>query len=186
MTDDADAVLVWGNCQAEPIADLLRAPLARHGLWVAASPPVHLITADELARIHALAARCAVLVTQPVSDNYHLPGCGSANLIARLRPAARVVTLPIAFHVGPFPYQVHAHGGDGARALAPVTDYHDLRAIVAAANGFDVDTTLRWWPAPGADAVHAVRTASLRELAGRPGSTCSSGRPSMRLTCSGR
>jgi hypothetical protein len=167
MTDDTDAVIVWGNCQAEPIADLLRAPLARHGLRVAVNPPVYLITADELARIHALAARCAALITQPVSDNYHLPGCGSSDLIARLRPGAQSVTLPVAFHVGPFPYQVHAHGGDGGRAPAPVTEYHDLRAIVAAANGFDVEATLRWWPAPGTDAVHAVRSASRLELAER-------------------
>ncbi len=54
---------------------------------------------------------------------------------------------------------------------APLTDYHDLRALVAAERGLDVDQALDWWPTPGADQVRANAAASVAELARRDDST---------------
>ena len=59
---------------------------------------------------------------------------------------------------------MNAHGGDGARVDAPLTDYHDLRAIVAASRSMSVAEALRWWPAPAAAAVREIDRESLAEL----------------------
>lgn len=163
MTADG-TVVVWGNCQAGPVADLLRAPLARHGLRVAEVPPVFLVDEAGLARVRALVARSAVLISQPVSDDYRLAGCGLAQLAEHLPASGRLVTFPVTFHVGAFPYQVHAHGGDGARVDAPLTDYADLRALVAAERGLTPAQALAWWPAPEAAAVRRVSADSLERL----------------------
>lgn len=157
-------VVVWGNCQADPIAALLRAPLARHGLAVATVPPVFLATEDELRQVYELVADSAYLICQPIGEHYRIAGCGTEAMAAQLPAAGRLVTFPSAFHVGAFPYQVNAHGGDGERVGAPLTDYHDLRAIVAAERGMTVSQALSWWPAPSADAVREVATESFERL----------------------
>ena len=163
----AGPVIVWGNCQAEPLADLLRAPLGRHGYDVLSVPPVYLLDAPTLAHVRDVMTRAAVLITQPVSDDYHLPGCGTASISALLPPQARVITFGVAHHTGAFPYQSNAHGGDGARVLAPVTDYHDLRAVIAAERGMTVAEAAAWWPQPAAGTVQRAASVATTELARR-------------------
>jgi hypothetical protein len=160
-------VVVWGNCQAAPLAALLTGPLAEHGWDVAEVPPVFEVDAAGLAKVHELLGRAALLVTQRIRDEYSIPGCGSDQLAALLPGTARVVTIPVTYDTSAFPYQVNAHGGDGTRVDAPLTDYHDLRAIVAAERGFDVDDAMAWWPAPAADAVRSNAEASRAELGRR-------------------
>lgn len=158
-------VVVWGNCQAAPIAALLTEPLQAHGWGVRPIAPVFEIDATGLADVHELMARAAVLVTQPVRDEYSIPGCGSAQLSALMTAAdARVVTIPVTYDSSAFPYEVNAHRGDGARIDAPLTDYHDLRTIVAAERGLDVDAALEWWPAPTHAMVRTNAEASQAEL----------------------
>ena len=70
-------VVIWGNCQAAPIADLLRAPLAAHGIDVARVRPVYLVSATELGAVHRTVAASDLLISQPVSETYALPGCGT-------------------------------------------------------------------------------------------------------------
>ena len=79
-------VVVWGNCQAEPVAALLTEPLSRHGLRVVVVPPVFLVDQAGLSRVHDLVSRAAVLVTQPVRDEYSIPPCGAAPLTTLLPP----------------------------------------------------------------------------------------------------
>lgn len=159
-----DTVVVWGNCQAEPLARLLTEPLAARGLRVELVPPVFLVDEAGLEHVRDLVRRSAVLISQPVRDEYRIPGCGT-NQLAELLPAdGRLVTFPSTFHIGAFPYMVNAHGGDGGRVPAPRTDYHDLRAIVAAERGLDVSDALAWWPAPTADAVRRVSADSDGQL----------------------
>ena len=160
-------MVVWGNCQAEPLAALIREPLRHAGLEVASVPPVFLATEDDLARTRALLARTAFLISQPVRDNYRVRGCGTEQLAGHLPPSGRLVTFPVIFHIGMFPYQVNAHGSAGERVEAPLTDYHDLRAIVAARRGLDVGEALSWWPAPAAAAVREVNEESVAELGRR-------------------
>jgi hypothetical protein len=163
--EEVPPVVVWGNCQAAPIAALLSEPLQAHGWGVRPVAPVFEIDATGLAEVHELMARAAVLVTQPIRDEYSIPGCGSAQLSAMMRSAdARVVTIPVTYDSSAFPYQVNAHRGDGSRIDAPLTDYHDLRAIVAAERGLDVDAALEWWPAPTPEMVRTNAKASQAEL----------------------
>lgn len=159
-----DTVVVWGNCQAEPLATLLTAPLAEEGLRVVPVPAVFLVDEPGLDRVRELVADSAYLISQPVRDEYRIPGCGTQQL-ADLQPATgRLVTYPVTFHIGAFPYQVNAHGGDGERVNAPLTDYHDLRAVVAAERSLAVDDALDWWPAPAAAAVRQIAAESIAEL----------------------
>lgn len=162
-----DTVVVWGNCQAEPIALLLRAPLARHGLDVVVVPPVFLIDEAGLDVVRNLVRGSAILISQPVRDEYRIPGCGTSQLADLLPPSARLVTFPVTFHIGAFPYMVNAHGGKGERVPAPLTEYHDLRALVAAECGWDVERALAWWPTPTPAAVRAVCADSIARLRNR-------------------
>ena len=156
--------LVWGNCQADPLAALLTGPLAAAGIQMLRVPPVFLATGDELAEVHDEVSRCRLLVSQPVSEEYPLPGSGTAHLASLLPPQGRLVTFPVAFHVGGFPYQVHGYDEADGRVDAPITDYHDLRVVSAAAQGLTVSEALRQWPTPPADGVRAVHEASLAEI----------------------
>lgn len=157
-------VVVWGNCQAEPTADLLRAPLAAAGCEIIDVPPVFLADADDVARVRSALADGAALVSQPVRDEYATPGCGTRQLAAVLPADALVVTFPVAFDTRAFPYQVNAHDGDGKRVTAPITDYHDLRILDAAARGWSVEQTVDRWPRPSAEAVRRTAEASRAEL----------------------
>lgn len=161
---DTDAVVVWGNCQAEPLAHLLAAPLAEAGLRVEFVPPVFLIDEEGLQGVHELVARSALLLAQPVRDEYRIPGCGTAQLAELLPQSGRLVTFPVIFHVGAFPFLVNAHGADGERVPAPLTDYHDLRALVAAERGLSIEAALTWWPEPPPAAVRGISADSLAEL----------------------
>ncbi len=50
------------------------------------------------------------------------------------------------------------------RVNAPLTDYHDLRAVVASSRGVRAADAVRWWPSPHTTAVRAVAAESLDEL----------------------
>jgi hypothetical protein len=165
MSSSPPPVIVWGNCQAEPLATLLEQPLAAAGWQVVHLPPVFLIDEEALARVqNEILPRAAALISQPVRDEYRLSGCGTAQLAERLTDDARLVTIPNTYDTSGFPYQVDAHRGDGSRIDAPLTDYHDLRAIVAAERGLTVDEALAWWPAPTAEMVTTNAASSKAEL----------------------
>ncbi len=158
-------VVVWGNCQAAPLGDLLRAPLDRLGFEVVDLPPVYLLTSDEVADVHALLADTALLVSQPIRDEYRVPGCATATLAGLLPASGRVVTFPLVYYSGSLPYQVTANDADGTRVGAPLTDYHDLRLLLAASRGLTAADVLADWPSSApVEAVRAHAVASLAEL----------------------
>ncbi len=164
LTAEKPPVVVWGNCQSTPLAAMLTEPLLAHGWQVHPVPPVFEVDQAGLAEVHRLMANAAVLVTQPIKDEYRIPGCGSNQLSALLGPDAQVVTFPVTYDTSGFPYQVNAHRGDGTRIDAPLTDYHDLRTIVAAERGLSVDDALDWWPAPTPEMIRSNADASVAEL----------------------
>jgi hypothetical protein len=50
----------------------------------------------------------------------------------------------VAYFEGSYPFQVYLNRGESPiAASAPITDYHDLRILLAASKGWDVATTLR-------------------------------------------
>ncbi|WP_375485854.1 WcbI family polysaccharide biosynthesis putative acetyltransferase [uncultured Jatrophihabitans sp.] len=168
---DPKHVMVWGNCQAEPLADLLREPLQRRGLEIVDVPPVFLATPDDVARVHELVAGSALLVSQPVREEYHVPGCSTQHLAGLLPSDGRLVVFPVLYYSGELPYQVTVDDENGERVNAPRTDYHDLRLLLAAGAGRPVDEVLAGWPvrAPEA-ALQAHATASVAELQRREAS----------------
>ena len=155
---------VWGNCQAESIRRMVAPAGAAHGVEFVRLPPVFEMDEAEVGRLHALMAVAGVLVTQPVKDEYRVPGCGSEQLVALLPAAARVVRVPTTYYEGLFPWQVHAHDAAGARVDAPVTDYHDLRLLHAAVQGWDLDRAVAAIEATRPDP-HAVRDLAARSQA---------------------
>lgn len=161
---EAPPVVVWGNCQSTPIAAMLTEPLLNHGWRIHVVPPVFEVDEAGLTEVHELMPRAAALITQPIRDEYRIPGCGSAQLSALLPDHAKVVTIPVTYDTSAFPYQVNAHRADGTRIDAPITDYHDLRALVAAERGLSVDEALDWWPAPTEDMVTTNAEQSVAEL----------------------
>lgn len=164
MTAAAAPVVVWGNCQARPIAALLREPLAAHGLQVLDVPTVFEATAEQVAWVREQVARAAVLVTQPIRDEYRHPGCGSEQLAALVPASGRVVRVPSTIHTGWFPYQANAHDEHGVRIPAPLVAYHDLRLLAAAAAGRSVDDVLAGGLGRSADD-DALRTAAADSVA---------------------
>lgn len=164
MRGDGRAVVVWGNCQAAPLSALLTPALTAAGCEVVAVPPVFEATEADVARVHELLRGAAALISQPVREEYQVPGCGTRELAGLLPEDARLVTFPVTFDSTAFPYQVNAHGGDGARVPAPLTDYHDLRLLWAAEQGWSAGRTVQEWPRPPAEAVRISAAASLAEL----------------------
>ena len=165
MSTSPRPVIVWGNCQAEPLATLIEAPLRAAGWEVVHLPPVFEIDEAGLERVQRdLLPHAAALVSQPVRDEYRIPGCGTNQLAERLPDDARLVTIPNTYDTSGFPYQVNAHRGDGSRVDAPLTDYHDLRAIVAAERDLTVDEAVAWWPAPTSAMVSDNAASSKAEL----------------------
>jgi hypothetical protein len=156
--------VMWGNCQAAPIAALIDAQLGSVGVEVVKTPPVFEINEAtlELLRREVL-PRAALLISQPIRDEYRLAGCGTRQLAELLPPDARLLTFPVVYDSSAFPFQVRAHGSEG-RIAAPLTDYHDLRAMVAAERNLSVEQAVKWWPAPTAEMVIANAEQSVAEL----------------------
>lgn len=165
MPTNPPLVIVWGNCQADPLATLLGPPLEAAGWRVVHVPPVFEIDEAGLSYVQReVLPHAAALIAQPVRDEYRIPGCGTGQLAGRLSDQARVVRIPNTFDTSAFPYQVNAHRGDGSRVDAPQTDYHDLRALVAAERGMSLADALDWWPTPSVDMVTKNAASSRAEL----------------------
>ncbi len=157
---------VWGNCQAESIRRMIAPAAGEQGVEFVRLPPVFEMDEAEVGRLHALLSRAGVLVTQPVKDEYRVPGCGSEQLVSKLTADASVVRVPTTYYEGLFPWQVHAHDEAGGRVDAPLTDYHDLRLLAAAVRGEDVATAVDRIETlvPTGQAVRELAVASQAEL----------------------
>lgn len=157
--------VVWGNCQAEPLAAFLTEPLAAQGFRVIPVPPVYLINAQGLERAREVIARCALLITQPVRPGYRMPGTGWEELIDIAPKDVRVISYPVAYDSTEFPFQIVGHETTGLGSFAPLTAYHDIRHVVAAERGWEVEKILEWLPsAADAAALCAVSEHSLAEM----------------------
>ncbi|WP_353649204.1 WcbI family polysaccharide biosynthesis putative acetyltransferase [Nakamurella sp. A5-74] len=157
---------VWGNCQAESIRRMIAPVALEHGVRFVRLPPVFEMSAADVARLHALLPIAGVLVTQPVKDEYRIPGCGSRQLIEKLADSGQVVTVPSTHYEGLHPWQVHAHDEAGGSVDAPLVDYHDLRLLTAADRGWDVARAVELVAASDPDpaAVQELSAASITEL----------------------
>jgi hypothetical protein len=157
--------VVHGNCQAEALRVVLAPATPEHMVRV---PPAHELTTEDIAHLRAVLARTTLLVAQPVRDDYRGLPIGTRQLTALLPRAAQVLRVPIVRHLGLHPYAAIVRHPTDRSAVPPVVPYHDLRTVVAAAG------RPRVAPA-GPEALRAVGTASVAELARRERAACDVG-----------
>ncbi len=167
--DPRPVAIVYGNCQAEPLRRILAThPDVVDQFRLVRVPPVHEITPAQLVRLQRLLPAVGLFITQHVKPGYRGLELGSDELIARLAPDAVVFRFPVAYFAGPFPFQVYVNlGGDPIAFPAPLTEYHDLRIMWAAARGWSERETLSRIARMELDPVWVTKGAelSLAELA---------------------
>lgn len=156
--------LVVGNCQAEALRGVLDAVPDRP-YRTARMPPVHELTAADLPHLRSLLAETAVLVSQPIRQNYRDLPIGTDDLAARLPAAATVTRWPVIRYAGLYPFQVIVRHPADRSVTPPVVPYHDLRTIAAARDGLDPASP--WDVEVSADRFRAVAEFSRAELARR-------------------
>ncbi len=143
--DSRPIALVFGNCQAEALRRILVThPSFAENYQLLRIPAVHEISSRELSLIQSRLPDVEVFVGQQVKNDYRNLHLGTEQLVAGLSPSAHVLLYPVAYFEGMFPFHVYLNRpGNPLAESAPITDYHDLRTIYAASQGWDVATTLR-------------------------------------------
>jgi hypothetical protein len=143
--DHRPIALVYGNCQAEALRRILSThPAFAQEYQLLRVPAVHEITPRELTLIESRLPEVEVLISQVIKPGYRGMRLGTDQLVDRLPNTARVMRYPVAYFEGLFPFHVYVNRNDNPLAAsAPITDYHDLRTLYAASQGWDAVTTLR-------------------------------------------
>ena len=129
---DAPLFMVHGNCQAESLRVLLHG--AGEGRWHGVRvPPVHELLAEDLPHLTRLLNRCSFVATQPVASGYRGLPLGSDDIFAATPENSRAVKYPVMRWTALMPTLaiVRAPGTTDP----PIAPYHDLRVLVAAAQG---------------------------------------------------
>jgi hypothetical protein len=150
---DGPVALVVGNCQAES----LRIMLDGGGLRTVRMPAVHEIVTGDLPHLDRWLARAALLISQPVHDDYHGLPLGTAQLTARLGGGARTVRVPVIRFAGLYPAHAIVRPPSDPSLVPPVVEYHDLRILAEAAG-------LPALPRLDAATVRAIAAHSLDQL----------------------
>src|ERR1700761_5821746 len=111
--------------------------------------------------LERLLARCAVVLTQPIRDDYRGLPVGTRQVAATVGPAVRLLRWPVIRYTGLHPYSAIVRHPQDMSAVPPVVPYHDLRTLSAAAG--------RRGPLvnPTTYALRALAQDSARELARR-------------------
>lgn len=156
--------LVVGNCQAEALRVLLDA-VPQRPYRTARIPPVHELERADLRHLDALLGETAVLLCQPIRDDYRGLPLGTAQLAERLPKSAKVLRWPVIRYAGLYPFQVIVRHPADRSVTPPPVPYHDLRTIVAARDGLPIDAA--WDVEVSAAQLRAVAEASSGELARR-------------------
>ena len=154
---DGPVALVVGNCQAES----LRIMLDGGGLRTVRMPAVHELVAADLPHLTRWLARTALLITQPIRDDYHGLPIGSAQLREGLD--ARTLLVPVIRFAGLYPAHAIVRPPSDPSLVPPVVEYHDLR-ILAEAAGLRLRSPLDV-PTVRAIAGHSLDQLRIRETA---------------------
>ena len=159
--EDRPLWLVVGNCQAEALRVVLDSVVDRP-YRTARIPPVHELERSDLPHLQALLSETAVLLSQPIRANYRDLPIGTTDLAAALPAGSTLLRWPVIRYAGLFPFQVIVRHPADRSVTPPVVPYHDLRTLVAARDGSST-----WEVDVSAEAIRAVATASIDELARR-------------------
>jgi hypothetical protein len=142
--DTRPVALIFGNCQAEALRRILFTHQGfSESYQLLRIPAVHEISARELALIESRLPDVEVFIGQQVKSGYRGMRLGTDELVAGLPPTAQALRYPVAYFEGMFPFHVYVNRpGEANGTSAPITDYHDLRILYAASQGWDTPTTL--------------------------------------------
>ena len=139
--------MVYGNCTAEPLRSLLADSVAFSEVYrTEPLPAVHEIASYEtVSRVQQTVADAALVIYQPIRDDYHGMPVGSDQITSAASPSARLITIPSLFYDGIFPYQAYVRVTDRSRDEIPhLAGYHDLRFVFCAAQGWRIDRAREW------------------------------------------
>ena len=156
--------LVVGNCQAEAVRLILDAVPGRP-YRTARIPPVHELERSDLRHLDQLLRETAVLLCQPIRDDYRDLPVGTTQMADRLPPGAKVLRWPVIRYAGLHPFQVIVRNPADRSVTPPPVPYHDLRTVTAALDGRSPDEG--WDVDVSAEQLRAVADASRDELAKR-------------------
>jgi hypothetical protein len=158
--------VVYGNCQAEPLRALLEVSAEFSSRFdtepIPAIPELRkkLLAGDEspLRRLREAVSRAALVITQPVRDDYHGLPLGTDQVLAHAPRHHRRLTFAALHHPGAFPYFGYVPVPDGAPARAPLVEYHDLRIMACAARGWSAECSEHWLATyePPAEALRSI------------------------------
>jgi hypothetical protein len=127
---DGDIAIVLGNCQAESI----RIMLDGGGLSTVRIPPVHEIEHNDLPHLDRLLKRTALLVSQPIRDDYRGLPLGVRQVSARLPASSRTALVPVVRFAGLYPTHAIIRPPSDTSLTPPVVEYHDLATLTEAAD----------------------------------------------------
>jgi hypothetical protein len=135
--DDLPVLIVWGNCQAEAVRQLLAGSPTLQARTVRI-PPVFELTEADLGPLRRLAERADLLISQPVKDDYRGLPLGTDQLAALIRPGGTVVRWPVLRCAAYHPFQAIVRDPRDESRDPPVVPYHDLRTLASARRGEDL------------------------------------------------
>ena len=162
----APIALIWGNCQAEALRVLL-AGSPTLSLRTVRIPPVFELTRADVDHLQRLAERAAILLTQPVRDDYGDLPLGSDQVAAMLPTDGVVLHWPVLRFAGFHPFQAIIRDPVDGSNEPPVVPYHDLRTLASARRGVDLFDS-----EPSIAACTELTAASLAELQRREQAQC--------------
>lgn len=142
--------VILGNCQAESLRLVIDAPEHRF----VRVPPVFEMDASETSRLHDVVGEAAIVVSQPIRDDYRGLPLGTRQIAAVTN--ARMLTVPPVRFAGLHPFQA-AIRVPGVEGDPRIVAYHDVRTLAAAA-GIPVVSALH------PDAVRTVGRSSIETL----------------------
>lgn len=140
MRSDTMNIVVVGNCQARPVATLLRE--MSHSISTVDSIIVHLSGDDTREADEVLLENADLILTQPVDDGYRAAHLTTSRLISQF--SERVFTWPNIFFTGQCPDLVTLTRHDGAVVKGPLETYHSAAVLKAWLMGKTVNETVAY------------------------------------------
>jgi hypothetical protein len=150
-----------GNCQAESLRLFLD---GGDMPWIR-MPAIHELVASDIPHLNRLLGHTAVLVSQPIQDDYHGLPIGTRNLVEALRPGSQTVIVPVIRFAGLYPTHVLIRPPANPGLTPPIVAYHDLRTLAEAADRLHGRATPLRAVTPAS--ARAVGEQSLQELRSR-------------------
>jgi glycosyltransferase involved in cell wall biosynthesis len=151
--DARPSCIVYGNCQADQLRDMLD----RSEPFTAAYRTVRIPAAHEvvqatragdaraIARLTRAISGAGLIVTQRIRSAYHGLPLGSDDVLEASSPDSTVITIPPMYHDGLFPFHGYVRiGGEHFETGAPMVEYHDLRFLFCAARGWGHAEAVNW------------------------------------------